>query len=208
MIEDYNKRGEIILSVIMITVPERELEFKKLRKKLSDQIDYCEKVHPTLGRVQIVEVLTEKFINGGFSIGKKRGLGLRKSKGKYVCWLDDDDDIAPNYVETLLRLAIADADVLVFNNISRFEDFWAIVQMNLDFLVDEQISPGIVHRRPYHVCGWKRELVQDCVFPDANVDEDTGFIAQALKVCKTQSKTEAVLHEYRRVTKSLALETL
>ncbi len=102
---------------------------------------------------------------------------------------------------------MADADVLVFNNISRFEDFWAIVQMNLDFLVDEQISPGIVHRRPYHVCGWKRELVQDCVFPDANVDEDTGFIAQALKVCKTQSKTEAVLHEYRRVTKSLAVET-
>ncbi len=38
-------------------------------------------------------------------------------------------------------------------------------------------------------------------FPDLNWDEDTAFIEQALKVCKTQSKTEAVLHEYNRGTR-------
>ena len=195
------------LSIVMITVPERIDEFKALHKKVKDQIDYCAEVHPSLGEVEIVDVITAKYKDGGPSIGEKRQMGLDQAQGKYVCWLDDDDDIAPNYVETLLRLALSEADVLVFNNLSRFETYWAVVQMNLDFLVDEQMKPGIVHRRPYHVCAWLRDKVKDCRFPSVNVDEDTGFIGQALKVCKTQAKTEAILHEYKRVTKSLAVET-
>jgi len=165
-------------------------------------------IHPTLGKVEIVKVNSKKFIDGGPSIGNKRQQGLIRSAGKYVCWLDDDDDIAPNYIETLLRLAyLSDFDVLVFNSLTRFDHYWALVQMNLNFLTDEQMSAGIVHRRPYHVCAFKRSLLEDVAFPDTNVDEDTGFLAQVLPKCKTQNKTEAILHEYKRVTKSLAVET-
>lgn len=198
----------LVLSIVMITVPERKKQFQKLRAKLKDQINRCAYVHPTLGKVQIVEVQTKKFINGGASIGNKRQIGLQHSKGKYVCWLDDDDDISPDYVETLLRLAhMNDLDVLTFNSFVRFDQYWALVQMNLDFKVDEQMMPGIVHRRPYHVCAFRRDLLEGLSFPDTNWDEDTGFLSQVLPLCKTQNKTEAILHNYNRVTKSLAFET-
>jgi glycosyltransferase involved in cell wall biosynthesis len=197
----------MILSIVMITVPERKNELIKLKTEVKRQIDFCKKVHPDLGMVEIREVNTKKFIDGGASIGSKRQAGLNWSLGNYVCWLDDDDWIAPDYVETILRLAMSDADVLVFNSISRFDSFWCLVQMNLDFFEDEQVMPGIVHRRPYHVCAWKRELLLDAKFPDTNVDEDTGFISQVLPKCKSQAKTEAILHEYNRLTKSLAVET-
>lgn len=198
----------LVLSIVMITVPERRAQFIKLRRKLKAQIEYCSEVHPVLGMVEIIEVKTEKFINGGDSIGKKRQTGMKKAKGKYVCWLDDDDGISPDYVETLLRMAfLSDFDVLVFNSLAIFDSYWALVQMNLDCQVDEQMSPGIVHRRPYHVCAFKRELLAGVNFPDTNVDEDTGFLAQVLPKCKTQNKTEAILHNYNRVTKSLAVET-
>lgn len=197
-------QDELVLSIVMITVPDRRKSFNKLVLELNRQINYCKKVHPTLGRVQLVKVAGERLDKGGFSIGTKRQLGLKRSEGKYVCWLDDDDWISPDYVETILRLAINDADVLVFNNLSRFEGFWCLVQMNLDFIVDEQVKPGIIHRRPYHVCGFKRSLLENCNFPDANLDEDTGFLAQVWPKLKTQAKTEAILHEYRRLTKSLA----
>jgi hypothetical protein len=203
---EYNKSEEVILSIVMITVPERKKEFNRLKKQVLTQIQYCKKTHPLLGMVEIQEVNTKKFINGGSSIGAKRQAGLNWSNGKYVCWLDDDDNISPDYVETILRLAMSYADVLVFNSISRFDNFWSLIQMNLDFKEDEQVSPGIVHRRPYHVCAFKRELLTD-TFPDTNVDEDTGFISLVLPKCKSQAKTEAILHEYRRVTKSLAVET-
>jgi len=193
-----NHTGECILSIVMITIPERALQFYRLKAKIMKQIDYCRETHPTLGDVELVIINSKKFTKGGESIGVKRTNGLRLSKGKYVCWLDDDDDISPDYIETLLRLALWNKDVLVFNNISRFDNFWALVQMNLDFKQDEQAFPGIIKRRPYHVCGWRRELLNGISFPDLNWDEDTAFIEQALKVCKTQSKTEAVLHEYNR----------
>lgn len=207
MSDEYNQKGVTILSIVMITVPERRTVFSYLEHKVAKQIEYCKELHPTLGNAQIVKIISPKVINGGPSIGEKRTMGLQKSQGKYVCWLDDDDDIAPNYVETLLRLAMADADVLTFNSLTVFNDYWAVVQMNLDFTKDEQMFPGIVHRRPYHVCAWKREKVKDLVFPSVNVDEDTSFVKDALLYCKTQSKTEAILHKYDRTTKSLAVET-
>lgn len=198
----------LVLSIVMITVPERKKQFSRLLNKLKRQIRNCKKVHPTLGKVEIVEVNTPKFIDGGDSIGKKRQAGLIQSKGKYVCWLDDDDDISPDYVETLLRMAyMSDFDVITFNSLVTFDNFWALVQMNLNFQIDEQMSPGIVHRRPYHVCPFKRDLLQGLTFPDANWDEDTAFLTQVLPKCKTQNKTEAILHNYNRVTKSLAFET-
>lgn len=196
------------LSIVMITVPDREKEFEQIVDKVRGQISYCESVHPTLGGVQLVIVKTDKYNNGGPTIGAKRSVGLRKSTGKYVCWLDDDDDIAPDYVETILRLAQSDADVLTFNNISRFDSFWCVVQMSLHIAYDDQVEPGFVWRRPYHVCAFKRELIEDLQFPDANWDEDTGFIGEALKRCKTQARSNRILHEYKRITKSLAEETL
>lgn len=198
----------MILSIIMLSVPERQKEFKSLRDKVKEQIDTLHSQHPTLGQVEIVPILTDKFINGGPSIGKKRGMGLQHATGKYVCWLDDDDDISPDYVETIVRLAESNADVLTFNNISRFDTFWCVVQMSLQIAYDDQVEPGFIWRRPYHVCAFKRDNILDVAFPDANWDEDTAFIQEALKRCKTQARSNRILHEYKRITKSLAEETL
>lgn len=198
----------MMLSIVMITVPEREQSFNKLHGEVIKQISYCHKVHPTLGAVEVVKVNGERTDKGGKSIGEKRQEGLNRATGKYVCWLDDDDNISPDYIETLLRLAGADADVLSFNSFARFDNFWCVIQMNLDYIVDEQARPGIVHRRPYHVCAFRRSILKDCVFPNANWDEDTGFLAQVWPKCKTQSKTEAILHEYNRLTKSIAWESV
>jgi len=195
---------KFVLSIVMCSIPERAQSFNKLRTEVKRQIDYCNNRHRTLGRTEIVDVITQSVLNGGISIGAKRQEGLNRAQGKYVCWLDDDDWVSPDYVETLLRLAIADADTLVFNNISIFPEFWCLVQMNLDFIQDEQVFPGIVHRRPYHVCGFRRSILKDCIFPDANWDEDTAFLSQVWPKLKSQAKTEAILHEYNRLTESFS----
>lgn len=200
--------GNMMLSIIMITVPEREKSFNALKTKVQDQIDYCNLIHPTLGGIEIVEINTPKVKDGGPSIGKKRELGLKKSKGEYVTWLDDDDDISPDYVEQVLRMANKGADVCTFNNISKFNNFWMVVQMNLKTKHDDQAKPGIINRRPYHICAWRRSMIADIEFIDGNWDEDTNFIGKALKRAKTEVHIDNILHEYKRIEKSLAEETL
>jgi glycosyltransferase involved in cell wall biosynthesis len=165
-------------------------------------------VHPTLGEIEIVSVVTPKFTDGGASIGQKRQLGLLAAKGEYVCWLDDDDDVSPDYVETLVRLAGKGADVCTFNNISKFENYWMVVKMHFSTKLDDQARPGIIERRPYHICAFRRGVLDGVQFPDANWDEDTGFIEQALKNCRTFAHSDAVIHQYNRVIKSEAYEAL
>jgi glycosyltransferase involved in cell wall biosynthesis len=198
----------MMLSVIMLTVPEREKEFNLIRTKVTQQINYCHKTHPTLGKVEIVEVNSKKFIHGGKSIGAKRQQGMNKAKGKYVIWLDDDDNISPDYIETLLRLAESNADVLTFNNLSKFENYWMIVNMSLNNKEDEQAHPGFIKRRPYTICAWKKETVKNVKWINDNINEDVSFINEALNIVKTECHTDNILHEYNRETKSLAVESL
>lgn len=201
------KTGKLMLSIVMISIPERKKVFRTLYSKVKRQIDYCHKIHPALGDVEVVTVITPRFPQGP-SIGEKRQLGLERSGGRYVCWLDDDDDVSPDYVETLLRLAYEDPDILTFNNLSRFDGFWCVVKMSLGTKEDEQVRPGIVNRRPYHVCGWKRDIAIKAGFEALNKDEDTGFVSRVLPLCSKEQHTESIIHEYKRITKSYALEAL
>ncbi len=201
------KTGKLMLSVVMITIPERFEPFSKLRLKVDQQIKEVNKIHPSLGNVEIVVVETPRF-PGGPSIGEKRQMGLEQAKGEYVCWLDDDDDISPDYIETILRLAYEGGDVLTFSNLSRFENFWCVVRMSLEQKEDEQVRPGVVNRRPYHVCGWKKEIALQAGFEALNKDEDAGFVSRAMPLCNTETHVENIIHEYKRITKSYALEAL
>jgi len=194
----------MILSIIMLTVPERKEQFNKIKNKVLKQINYCNEVHPTLGEVEIIEINSPKLLDGGESIGKKRNIGMNQAKGKYVIWLDDDDNISPDYVETLLRLAESNADVLTFNQLCKFENYWMIVKMNLSILEDEQARPGIIERRPYSICAFKKEVVKNIKWIDANINEDVNFINEALKLVKTECNSERILHEYNRETESIA----
>ncbi len=196
----------MILSIIMITVPDREKEFKKLKAKVQKQIDECHRLHYTLGKIEIVEVNTPKVKDGGESIGRKRQMGLEQSKGEYVIWLDDDDDISPDYVEQVVRLSSKGADVCTFSSLCFLESFWMVCVMHFNTKHDDQAKPGIIKRRPYHVCAFRRGVLDGVKFPDTNVDEDTGFIEQALKNCKTFAHIDNILHHYKRVDKSLAKE--
>lgn len=198
----------MMLSVIMLTVPERETQFNLIKNKVLNQIRYCEKYHSTLGKVEIIELNSKKFIDGGKTVGAKRQEGMDIAKGKYVIWLDDDDNISPDYIETLLRMAKSDADILTFNNISKFENYWMVVNMSLNNKEDEQAKPGFIKRRPYTICAWKKETIKNIKWIDGNINEDVNFINEALKIVNTEYHSDNILHEYNRETKSLATEFL
>lgn len=192
----------MMLSLLIPTIPDRAVMFNKLLLKVYEQVSYCQDVHPTLGEVEVLFDDSKKFLDGGLSIGKKRETLVKEATGKFSCFLDDDEDISPNYVETLLRLCKQNKDVCTFRNISKFDNYWCVVDMHL-FYENEQATPErIVRRAPWHTCPVKSEYAKLYAFDDINYGEDFSWMERVLKHCQTEAHTDAILHCYNHSSKT------
>lgn len=192
----------IILSILIPTIPSRIEKFRYLNYVLSLQALSLHNTHSTLGNVEILFDNTKSFMDGGLSIGKKREALVQHATGKYLCFLDDDEDIAPNYVETLVRLCQRNADVVTFRNLTKTDTYWTVVDLSLNYQVNDQASPNfIVRRRPFHVCPVKSEFAKLYSFEDINYGEDFNWMEKVLTHCTTEAHTEQVLHCYQHSSK-------
>lgn len=188
--------GVIILSILIPSIPSRKASLRALKRKLKKQIEYCDQTHPTLGKIELIVNTSKPYLQGGPSIGRKRQQLLEKAKGVYLCYLDDDDDISPNYCETLLRLCNEGADVCTFRSFVRVNDFWSLVDMSLDN-DNEQLHPhDITLRTPWHICPVKTEIAKQFEFSELNYGEDYDWFERVLSLCATEMHTNEILHNY------------
>lgn len=186
----------IILSVLMPTIPQRVQEFTALYNELMSQVTYMHTVHPTLGQIEVITDTRDRFLDGGPSIGAKRDSLLQRAGGKYLCYLDDDESIAPNYLETLVRLCIQNKDVCTFRNITKTDGYWAIIDMSLKHEDEEATPAGIVKRGLWHICPIRSSYAKLVAFPDINWGEDAEWLSKVKGYCKTEAKSDAVIHCY------------
>ena len=191
----------MILSILIPTIPKRANMFTLLFNEVHRQIQYMDTFHPTLGPIEVIVDDSPAFLDGGLSIGGKRDALLRRAKGKYICYVDDDEWIAPNYLETIVRLAQYDKDILTFNNITKTDNYWTIVKMSLENKVNEEARPGFIKRRPWHVCGARRRYAKCFKFDNTNYGEDWSWFEKVLEICETEEHSEAIIHEYRHNSK-------
>lgn len=171
--------------------------FTLLYNEVMKQVAYMHTIHPTLGKIEVLIDDAPRFLDGGPSIGKKREDLLKRAEGKYLCFLDDDEAIAPNYVETLVRLCQRDADVCTFRNISRMENYWCLVDMSIYYPNDQATPQATVRRKPWHICPVRSYYAKLHSFPDSSYGEDFDWMNKVLEHCTTEAKSEAVIHEYR-----------
>lgn len=192
-----NNTGVTILSILIPTIPERHSTFIDLYGKLWRQMYHLHMNHQTLGEIEWISDSTKSFLNGGLSIGKKREALVKRATGKYLCFLDDDEDIAPNYVETIVRLCQLNKDVCTFRSIAKLDNYWTIIDMRLSYPENEEANPDyIVHRRPWHINAIRSEIAKQYTFPDTNYSEDSDWMTNVLYDCKTEAHTDAVIHQY------------
>lgn len=187
----------ITLSILIPSIPERAEKLQNLLMELYCQYDEFQKYHYTLGQVEFLFDDSKRFLDGGLSIGKKRESLVSRAEGKYLCFLDDDETIAPNYVETLMRLCSENKDVCTFRNISKLNTFWMIVDMSLNHTENEQANPGvIIKRRPWHICPVRTKYAKMFGFQDINYGEDWQWFERVLTQCYTEAHTDSVIQQY------------
>lgn len=193
----------ILLSILIPTIPERSDKFTVLYNELMRQKTAFDTFHSSIGELEIVVNAGVKFLDGGLSIGKKREALVQEAKGEYLCFLDDDESISPNYVETLMRLCHKGADICTFKAIVKMETFWSILDMRLVYTLNDQMSPDYTVRRPpWHVCPMKSKYAKLFQFKDINAAEDFEWMEKVLQRCTTESHTDKVIFQYNHKSES------
>jgi glycosyltransferase involved in cell wall biosynthesis len=180
-----------ILSVLIPSVPSRLHLLGPLYARLEAQVKECG---------QPVEILV-CMDNKARSIGLKRQALLDIARGRFVAFCDDDDEVTSSYIESLtwaIRVH-PETDVVTFHQTSILDGKAVEIHFGLHYRNEEvQIpGPGVFKRQPWHVCAWRRDIAQRCVFPDASYGEDWYWAAQCNKLARHEVNIEKVLHVYR-----------
>jgi len=200
----------ILLSVLIPSVPSRVAKMQALFAKLHDQIG-----------VRPVEVLC-LLDNKKRTVGVKRGDLVAAARGLYVAFVDDDDDIADDYIYKLVERIKQETacppllwpEVIVFKQRCTFVNAKCISCLEIDgppFEIDHDINHEMqaVHqypdgtwkditRKPWHHNAWRADIAKSEPFPDTNFGEDGGWVSKLWPKVKIQAKIEGPpLHYYQ-----------
>ena len=181
--------GPIRLSILVCTLPKRQPQFDALIKVLEDQPDKLKDYF----KVQIISDDTDKSL----SVGAKRNKLIAAAKGDYVCFIDDDDEIAPTYVRDILEALESNPDAVGFGGYMTTDG-----RHRKSFEIS--MRHGYEDRDKYyryinHLSPVKREIALRVPYPEVSTGEDFAY-SMALKesgLIKTEVYIDKELYHYR-----------
>jgi glycosyltransferase involved in cell wall biosynthesis len=175
------------LSILILTLPTRIDSYARLIKSLNQQVIE----NNLINSVQILSLCDTKEI----SVGEKRNILLNKSCGKYVCFIDDDDMIAPNYLSKIISALSSNADVVTF--CGDYVENSIITPFSISMVHRGNFNhPNMFYRLPNHLCPVKREIALSCQFTDKNYGEDSDYAEKINNFLKNEFHIQDKLYFY------------
>ena len=188
---------QIKLSILILSIPSRISKLEKLLEKLELQIND--------DHVEILSLVDNKSLH----IYEKRNELLSMARGEYLCFLDDDDTIAEDFVPSILTtLENKSPDVICFKQHCNYNgiEFDVIFDIAhnwdpMDQLQFNGINFNNLKRPPFHMCPWKSEIAKSERFIenyDANGQscEDADWLLRLYPKVKEQTFIDKPLHFY------------
>lgn len=181
----------ILLSILIPSIPSRfESHLLPLWKYLDRLINESKFIE---GDIEVL-ILTD---NKNRSIGAKRQALLNMAQGQYVSFLDDDDLPSPNYIDRAVSIQMMGLiNVITFNQHVSINGEMYPLTFKLGHEVNEEPNKEGFTRPPWHVCFWRRDVVQHCTFPNINYGEDWAWAEQANKCAKTSYHIDEFMMTY------------
>lgn len=174
------------LSILICHLKSRAESLTALLGCLTDQILFPEDI----------EILVEGD-NGEITTGAKRNILLDRAQGEYIAFIDDDDLVTLDYIDSVLQ-AIKDSPDAVgivgkmfclngkdgtFNHSIRYKEW-------------QNLSGGVYLRPPNHLNPVRREHALSVRFPDKVIGEDQDYSMCLLPLLKTEVMIEHPIYLY------------
>lgn len=181
------------LTVLIPSIPNRlESKMIPLFRKIQEQVN-------KLKNPKDVEILC-LVDNKMRSVGYKRESLVYISRGDFLAFVDDDDDIEDHYIEKAVD-AISnnpDVDVITFKEKVFINGQGPMyLTFELGYPENDSVYKPNAKRPPWHSCFWKRQIAQKFHFPDLMVEEDWHWVSQLNKVAKTSYHIDDFMKTYR-----------
>lgn len=199
------------ISILIPTIPSRESSLNNLLKILLPQMstftsskDYYNNI--TILKyhnfdIEIIVCSDEKKI----TTGEKRNRLLKIAKGKYIVYIDDDDEVPNYYIREMLKACDSDSDCFAINGKmttdGQKEIKWRLSK-DYDNITIKENGVDVYLRKTNHITGVKRELALLAPFPNKSNAEDKGYSDALNPFLKTEYKIELPMYHYKFSTKN------
>lgn len=176
-----------ILSILVCHLPERYDFMKRLSEILDPQLQKHKN--------NVVCLSDDSRYK---TIGRKRNDLLARVNSKYLCWIDDDDLVCPNYVDLIMEGVHKDVDTCSLTGIitedgQNPKKFVHSIRYDSWFEKD-----SIYYRNTNHLNVVKTSIAKQMCFPEKNHGEDKSYSDQLLAsgLLKTEHWIEPILYYY------------
>jgi cellulose synthase/poly-beta-1,6-N-acetylglucosamine synthase-like glycosyltransferase len=121
--------------------------------------------------------------DGSGTIGHKRDRMMRAATGDYVAFVDDDDMVAPDYLDRIMPLLDLRPDTVgITVHVTKNGEPWQpspFFRHSLRFA--EKWQWQTTERTPHHLCPTRRDLALRSYFPDIMWGEDYAYAVRLLR---------------------------
>ncbi len=183
-------------SILICTIEGRETSFNALYEKLTKQIH-------DLNLQDHIEVLYYKDKRKEHTVGHKRNVLVEQSKGKYISFIDDDDDIHDHYIELISKKLVNNPDcvsligIITFNG-KRAKKFIHSIEYKSYFEKN-----NTYFRPPNHLNPIRKSIAAQFKFPEKFRGEDTDWAMQIARsgLLRTEETIDEPYYFYYYVSK-------
>lgn len=191
-IDDINRdtSSDILWTIGILTIPERE-------NKLNNLISHIKHITPFTFKDKIEIIVS--IDNMVKTVGQKRNEVLSNAKGKYICFIDDDDLVSNMYIHNIcLKLNKNIYDAIGFYGIFYNNGNKQLLFHHANSNGGHYLKNNIQYRPLNHLNPVRTEIARTIGFPLKNFSEDTEYCDRLFEsnLIKTEFVFDAVMYHY------------
>lgn len=160
---------------LSILIPTLRSRAEKLSKQI-DKLRYQSQNRP----VQLLWLGDNKSV----TVGEKRNMLLKCATGRYICFVDDDDQISDDYISIVLKAIESNKPVITFLGTQSDNGVEALdFKYSLAYGRNHKPKLDGVYWKvmlPDHLCIWDRSIVVE-PFPNKQLGEDHAWAQEMTK---------------------------